>query len=142
MGILRYFVRGVKELARELGILKRVVKPRQVAPPTGGRTEDVLRYVKAKHSLKGIALFDPKGVLVSSTLPSEEAVRVFSYLHPSLEELDGKYAIFRDRRSWIALYRRRRFYILLVSPYIPEIVDLWIIGREIERYLWGSSWED
>ena len=142
MKLFRYFLRGVKEVARELGLLKKVVRPREIMPPSSGRTEDVLRYVKSRHSLKGIALFDPNGTLVSSTLPEEEAMKIFSYLQPSMEEMEGKYMLFRDKQRWIALYRRRRFFILIVTPYIPEIVDLWIIGREIERYLWGSSWED
>jgi hypothetical protein len=142
MKMFRYFLRGIGEIARELGILKSVVRPRKLKPPSGGRTEEVLRYVKAKHSLKGLALFDPQGVLVASTIPEEEVRTIFSHLYTSLEELGGKYVLLRDRRYWNALYKRRKFFILVISPYVPEIVDLWIVGREIERFLWGSQWED
>ena len=142
MKIFRYFLRGVREIARELGVIKSVVKPRTVPPPRPGRTQDILRYLRSKHSLDGVALFDPNGTLIATTINKEEATSAFYLIQPILEETNGLYVFLRRKTDWLTLFRRRGFYLLLFSQYHPDIVDLWVIGREFERYMWGSVWED
>ncbi len=142
MKLFRYFLRGVQEVAKELGIIKSVVKPRRIPPPQPGRVQDILRYLKTRHSLDGVALFDPNGTLIASTVKKEEANSAFYLIQPILEETDGMYVFLRRKVDWITLFRRRGFYLILFSQYHPDIVDLWVIGREFERYMWGSTWED
>ncbi len=142
MKLLRYFIRGVQEVARDLGIVKRVVKPRRVEPPLPGRATDILRYLVKTHTFRGMALYDPSGSLVASTFTGDQEEGLYDAVAPLMEEHGVKYLFFRKGEDWIIGYRRRGFLFIILSPYLPDVVDLWMVGREFERYMWGSSWED
>ena len=142
MKLVRYCIRGVEEIAKELGIVKSVVKPRRIEEPKPGMAKDILRYLKTKYSYRGIALFDKNGSLVASTLGEEEAHRLYNLIQPLLEDSEGKYVFLKSKNLWISGYDRRGTLYIVISSFIPDIIDLWILGREFERYMWGSSWED
>lgn len=142
MKIFRYFLRGVEDIVKELTGVKKIVRPKQTTPPALGRTDEVLRYLASVHSLYNVALFDANGTLISSARKSEKVREYFDQMFPIYDELEAKYMFLRRKDSWITLFRRRGFFLLLESPYKPDVVDLWVIGREFERYMWGSVWED
>ncbi|NPA86415.1 MAG: hypothetical protein GXO00_00180 [Candidatus Diapherotrites archaeon] len=141
MKLLRYFVRGLEEIGRELGLLKRVVKPRKLEPPSLGRSKEVLRYVKRKHGLHEIALFDKKGSLLASSGREDLLKELYSLLYPLLEDLRSTHIFLRREDFWATLFNLRGFNVLILSPYQPDITDLWMVARDIDLYLWGYAWE-
>ena len=142
MKLIKYFMRGVEDLVREFTRVKRIVEPRRPSPPATGRTREVLRYLASTHSLYSVALFDPNGAFIESSRDTERIKELFEQVLPLYEELDAKYLFLRRKDGWLTLFRRRGFYLLMESAYKPDVVDLWVIGREFERYMWGSTWED
>ncbi len=127
MKILKYLLLGVQEVARELGILKSIVR-RKIS----GRALELVRQL---HQLRAIALLTAQGHVLkaSGSLPD---------VAPVLPALDvGNGVVVKTREGWLALTKSDDAVIAALYPYMPDAVDLWLLERDVKRYVWGITWE-
>ncbi len=134
MRIIKYLLRGIEEVVRDLNVVKSVVIPRRRSAPS--KMDGIASHIALEFSLKGFHVLDEKGTILTSTDP-ERGKEIYLRFEPSME--DANYLSLKER-DWITIYKRKGFVYVVVSSYQLDIVDMWVISRMFERLLWGRSW--
>lgn len=127
MRILKYFLLGVREIARDLGLIKSIVRRR-----VSGKALDL---VKDLHQLRAIGLLTEGGQVLktSGELPD------VGFALPALDMGDN--VVVKTKHGWIALTRSSNGIIAALYPYMPDSVDLWLLEKDVNRFVWGITWE-